>query len=100
MQTIAVSLLRPDWLATTGSTCSMVRQQSGRVGSAYLQSGLRCPLCCTWTPPPHLQTGYGAEGPVVFKHDNRHYIFASHLTGECWLATASPHLHKAFMRST
>ncbi|KAI3423861.1 hypothetical protein D9Q98_009695 [Chlorella vulgaris] len=46
---IAVSRLRPDWLATEGSLCST--------------------------------TGLGAEGPAVFRHAGRHYIFASHLTG-------------------
>ena len=43
-----------------------------------------CGTHCAAPGPPNLQTGYGAEGPAVFKHDNRHYIFASHLTGQCW----------------
>lgn len=32
-------------------------------------------------PPAAPQTGVGAEGPAVFKHAGRHYLFASHLTG-------------------
>lgn len=60
VMTIAVSRLRPDWLATAGSICS--------------------------------RTGLGAEGPAVFRHSGRHYIFASHLTG--W-APNPPILHES-----
>jgi hypothetical protein len=45
---------------------------------------VRCPAACT-APHPSCaappQTGLGAEGPAVFRHGGRHYLFASHLTG-------------------
>lgn len=87
----AVSQLRPDWLDTTGVICSTVQAQVLGGGGArphHVAAHLLWCVACVAQPdltPPRrspLQTGLGAEAPAVFKHSGRHYIFASHLTGQ------------------
>ncbi len=80
--TIAVSRLRPDWLATVGSICSRVSGRAmGQGAHINLQLAGLLSLFLSSGCSAILQTGVGAEAPAVFKHSSKHYIFASHLTG-------------------